>query len=194
MFHLRAIIFWLCLPQVTVAEPADEKNKHDPALSNLAHILERIVLDHPPIPSTQKILSSKKWAHHMALWMELNQRNEQFLPGKQTKLYQALRLLPFESYTLNRHAKPLAISPYTSALAPLPIQLPGAQHSSSITFTLSLPPATTGQRLGVTLPPSSQVFLDDKALVAESKTPAQVIDNRVVILQPLSRRDNSSSL
>ena len=111
--------------------------------------------------------------------MELNQRNEQFLPGKQTKLYQALRLLPFESYTLNRHAKPLAISPYTSALAPLPIQLPGAQHSSSITFTLSLPPATTGQRLGVTLPPSSQVFLDDKALVAESKTPAQVIDNRV---------------
>ena len=63
MFHLRAIIFWLCLP-LRSAEPADEKNKHDPALSNPAHILERIVLDHPPIPSTQNIILKKMGASH----------------------------------------------------------------------------------------------------------------------------------
>ncbi|MGB0646286.1 MAG: DUF3857 domain-containing transglutaminase family protein [Bradymonadia bacterium] len=115
----------------------------------------------------------------MTLWVKANHQSEQFLLAEQTQVYRALGLLPFESYTLHRHPKPLAISPYTSQLAPLPAQLPGAQNGSPLKITLTLPPTTSNQRLGVTLPPASQVLLNDKPLRAESKIAAHFLDNAI---------------
>ena len=101
-----------------------------------------------------------------------------FCQGKQTKLY-ALRLLPFESYTLNRHAKPLAISPYTSALALCQYNCPVLNTVHPLHSRSAFRQRPQVSVLAVTLPQAVKWFLDDKALVAESKTPAQVIDNRV---------------